>query len=372
MARRQVIAKKSRKVRTTRSETYLINSKHLGDEPIFNGKVSDLDYSKALTWYNYMATDDEARTYLGDYLRKNNRALEAKKLAKVSDVWYPKIAAWIARMISRGAEVSDSSMIFFEKSIKQSLQKVKNFSEDEAPVKKVVDVQQKIRDRADEILSEIEGMIDDGLEFDLYEWLKKKEVPSVYVSSIIAKYQPWLADLIGAYEGEDEQLVEGYSYLSKKELKERILYFNKILEDAERYGSNEKKVRAVRKPKVISVDKKLKNFVFKKEDKELKLASINPEKIIGSQELWAYNTKYKTLTVFRAIDRGGLQINRSSIINYNEETSVTKKIGRKTEYFIDRVLNGGKIVLRKLMDEIKGEAPFAKRVNENTILLKVS
>jgi hypothetical protein len=371
MARRQVIAKKTRKVRTTKSETYLINSKHLGDEPIFNGPVKDLDYTKALTWYNYMASDEEARQYLGDYLRKNNRALEAKRLAKVSDVWYPKIAAWIARMTSRGAKLSDSSYAFFEKSIKEALKRVKDFSEEEAPVKKGVDIQQKIRERSDDILCEIEGMIDDGLEFDLYEWLKKKEVPSVYVSFIIPKYQPWLADLVGAYEGDDEQLVEGYSHLTKKQLEERILFFNKILEDAERYGSNEKKVRAVRKPKAISVDKKLKNFVFKKEDKELKLASVNPEKIIGSQELWAFNTKYKTLTVFRAIDRGGLQINRSSIVNYNEETSATKKIGRKTEYYLDRVLNGGKIVLRKLMDEIKGEAPFAKRVNENTILLKV-
>jgi hypothetical protein len=50
---------------------------------------------------------------------------------------------------------------------------------------------------------------------------------------------------------------------------------------------------------------------------------------------------------------------------------MTKRTGRKPEYFIDKVLNGGKIVLRKLMDEAKGEAPLAFRINENTIILKV-
>jgi hypothetical protein len=126
-----------------------------------------------------------------------------------------------------------------------------------------------------------------------------------------------------------------------------------------------------RKPRAISVEKKLKNFKFQKEDNTFKIASVNPEKVIGAQELWTFNTKYKTLTVFRALDRGGLQVKGTSIINYDEATSVTKRTGRKPEVYVDKVLNGGKIVLRKLMDELKNDAPLAYRINENTILLKV-
>ena len=76
------------------------------------------------------------------------------------------------------------------------------------------------------------------------------------------------------------------------------------------------------------------------------------------------------MTVFRAIDRGGLQVKGTSIINYDENNSVTKRTGRKPEVYVDKVLNSGKVVLRKLMDELKNDAPLAYRINENTILLK--
>jgi hypothetical protein len=76
------------------------------------------------------------------------------------------------------------------------------------------------------------------------------------------------------------------------------------------------------------------------------------------------------LTVFRAIDRGGLQVKGTSIINYDEKNSFTKRTGRKPEEYLKKVLEGGKIVLRKLMDDMK-EAPLAYRINENTILLRI-
>ena len=91
-------------------------------------------------------------------------------------------------------------------------------------------------------------------------------------------------------------------------MKDRVVFFNKLIDDAQRYGNVTKKTRAPRKPRTISMDKKLKSLKYQKENNEFKIASINPEKIIGAQELWTFNTKYKIVTVFRAIDRGGLQV----------------------------------------------------------------
>jgi uncharacterized protein YehS (DUF1456 family) len=75
--------------------------------------------------------------------------------------------------------------------------------------------------------------------------------------------------------------------------------------------------------------------------------------------------------VFRALDRGGLQVKGTSIINYDEKISSTKGTGRQTEKIVQTILNGGKITLRKLMDELKGNQSLQFRINENTILLKV-
>ena len=146
---------------------------------------------------------------------------------------------------------------------------------------------------------------------------------------------------------------------------------NKLVEDAEKYGSVTKKTRTPRKPRAVSVEKKLKHLKYQKEDNTLKIASINPEKILGAQELWTFNTKYKVVTVFRAIDRGGLQINRSSITGFDEKASESKGCGRKPEIVLDKLQNGGKIVLKKLMSELKTDKPLQVRINENTILMKV-
>jgi hypothetical protein len=141
--------------------------------------------------------------------------------------------------------------------------------------------------------------------------------------------------------------------------------------DADRYAGVVKKTRAPRKKRAVSVEKQLKHLKFMKESNEYKLASINPEKILGAQELWCFNAKYRTVTVFRALDRGGLKVNRSSIAGYDENTSVTRGTGRQTEKVIDKIMNGGKIILKKVMDELKGNQALQERINENTILLKV-
>jgi hypothetical protein len=89
-------------------------------------------------------------------------------------------------------------------------------------------------------------------------------------------------------------------------------------------------------------------------------------------ELWTFNTKYKTITRLTAIDRGGLQVKGTSITNYCESNSITRSVGRKDpNEFLKRILEGGKLVLRKVFDEIKTEKPLAYRINENTILLRV-
>jgi hypothetical protein len=371
MARRPaVIAKKVKKPRVTRNETYLVNLKYLGDEPVFTKPLTDGEYGRALNWYNSMCDTNDAREYIETYLKNNNRAAESKQLKRVPDTWISTTAAWVCRMLSRGFKLPETAKIFMEQKIKESLARA-NKEEPKEDKGQVVSIQDRIRERTQDIIGEIEEMIDSGEEFSLYDWMKTKEIPATYCTAIIAHYTPWLAELIEAYEGGDDQLKEAYKHLNKKQLRQRIEWFNKLIEDAERYGSVTKKTRAPRKPRPVSVEKKLKNFKFQKEDNGFKIASVNPEKIIGASELWTFNTKYKTLSVFRALDRGGLQVKGTSIVNYDEKVSFTKRTGRKPEEYVKRVLDGGKIVLRKIMDDLKNDAPLAYRINENTILLKV-
>lgn len=372
MARRQVIARTKKKVRTTKTETYLVNQKYLGDEPSFKGQITREQYARYLNWYNTMCTVTEAREYLETYLKNTGRYVDLKTFKTVSDTWVPLTAAWIARMIHRGVPVFQESRGYLERKILDTIENHSSVEKKEsAAPTNVISIQDRIRDKANDLIGDVEEQIDKNEEFSLYDWLKANEIPATYAPRIAAYYAPILSELLEALEGEDPQLREGYKRFTKKQLEQRVLFFNSIIEDAERYADTTKKIRVPRKPRTVSTEKKLKNFKYQKEDNNYKIASINPEKVIGCQELWTFNTKYKTLSVFRSIDRGGIQVKGTSLINYDEKNSVTKRTGRKPEMYIDKVLNSGKVVLRKLMDELKNDAPLAYRINENTILLKV-
>lgn len=377
MAKRPALIKRKSKVaRTTRSEQYLVNKKHLGDEPTYVSEMmTQVELARCLSWYNYMCTNQEAREYLVEYLKNVGRLSTAKKAKSLSDSATCTTAAWIARIISRGGTVPEDSIRY----LKVKLDEIEKCSEvNEAEVespKVVISIQERMRERASEILGEVEGLIDDYLEaegtFSFYNWLQSNEIPAAYIPKVIEKLAPRLAEILEASEGQSEDLVEAYAYCKKKDFERIAKFFNMMIEDAERYASNTKKSRQPRKPKTISVEKKIKNLKWQKEDASFKIASVLPDKIIGAQELWTFNTKYKTLTVFRAIDRGGLQVKGSSIANYDPACSFTKGTGRKPEEYIRSVLNGGKIVLRKVMEELKTDKPLAYRINENTILLRI-
>lgn len=373
MARRPaLIARKPKKLKFSKNEQYVVNLKYLGDEPQLSDDYSNVDFMKALSWYGSMCTIAEAREYIKDYLTSVNRKKEIALLNRVSDAWVPLSAAWVARIICRGTKVKPESNAFLQNKLKEVFSRNDHKEEKvEAPTN-VVSIQERMRERQYDIIGEIEQLIDSGQEFSLYDWLKANEIPAAYCNAIIMHYSPWLQELIEATENNDSQLKEAYSHMSKKLLKERILFFSKLLEDAEKYSNVTKKTRAPRKPRAISIEKRLKYFRYQKEDNNYKIASINPEKIIGAQELWTFNTKYKVVTVFRAIDRGGLQINRSSITNYDEKNSFSKGTGRKPEKTLDSLRNGGKIVLKKLMDGLKTDKPLQFRINENTVLIRVS
>ena len=370
MVKRIIRKPKVQKTRVTRTEQYLINRKYLGDEPEPDEYLGAA-YSRVLTWYNYMLGIDESREYLYEYLAKRKMGDVIRNLKNVPDGRYPITSGWIARLIDRGCTLHPGAERNMALLLKTALQyKEEPKTDEEGPSSSIQD---RMKDKATDYIGALEEILDQDVEFEfsMYDWLVKLAIPPRYMNKFIDKYNPILVELLLVQEGEDDQLNEGYAHLSEDELESLIVRYNDIIEDCERYGTNTKKVRKPRKKKAQSVDKVLQHFKYKESDNEYKIASVKPEKIIGAQEVWVFNSKYKTLTVLRADGPGGLQIHRTAITKYNESTSQTKRIGRKTTDFLNRVLSSGKIPLRKLMDEINTAAILQDRCNENTVIMRV-
>ena len=203
----------------------------------------------------------------------------------------------------------------------------------------------------------------------MYEWLQKNEIPAAHAKKIAEFYKPLKDEYYDVVMGIN---TEGYERYSKPVMKAKLAQIHSLIEDCERFSGNVKKARAPRKKKAPTADKLLKHFKYQKESNEYKLQSIDPTSIIGSQELWAFNSKNKLLTVFRARGPAGLTVKRTSIDGYDNTNSISKRIGRNTEKLLKDVLAGGKINLRKLMDTITTEpTKLSERINSDTVLLRV-
>jgi hypothetical protein len=351
--------------RTTKSESYLVNWKYLGDEP--KNINSKIDLIKAFTWYNTMCENEEARSYLKEYFKEDKHTI--KLIDHIPEKYIPLTYAWLCRIATNNKkQLEDNDHQRAINAIKDAT----NFTEqtEQKPVELKVkpSIQERIKERVSDIIGDVEAILDSGELVNIYEWLQKNEIPAQHANKIADYYRPLRDEYASALTENDE----GYTHYTRAQLKAKLGYILKLIEDCERFAGNVKKARAPRKKKAPTTEKLLKHFQYQKDSNEYKLQSCDPATVIGSQELWTFNTKSKTLSVFRARGPAGLSIRRSSIDGYDSDTSMTKRIGRKPEQYVKSVLTGGKVTLRKMMDEIKSEpASFTDRINTNIILLRV-
>ena len=67
----------------------------------------------------------------------------------------------------------------------------------------------------------------------------------------------------------------------------------------------------------------------------------------------------------------GLSVKGSTLVGYDEKTSQIKTL-RKPDEQLKKLQEGGKIVLRKFMDEIKCKPKTATgRINNETVLVRI-
>jgi hypothetical protein len=348
-----------------------------GGEPSW--KNGERSLSAALNWYNYHSDSKESKKFTLSYLKEiGTPKKEIEILEQVSDTEFQNLG-FVCRMKLRGAPLTEKNenwISTFIENLKEKTTVKREVVEIES--KPVVSIQERVLEKTREYMGEIEGYIDDCFivrdfktVFDPYEVMRTLEIKGAHTKHIVPVYQKKLEEIEETLKGKDTQLVEGYSFLTKKELKEYSSLLKRIIEDCTKIAHTAKLTRAPRKKKVKSVDKIIEKLQFKKEDSEYKTASINPSDIIGASQLWVFNTKTRKLGCYNAADAGGLNVKGTTLINFNEETSIHKTI-RKPEVVLPATLKAGKVSLRKILPDINAvEQVLTGRINSDTILLRV-
>lgn len=389
MARRPSLIKlKNKKQKKSKTEQFLVNYKAFGEEPTFTDKeLTRGELSRYYNWYNYMSDAKEGKSYLLEYLKNTNRRAEAKEIRSISDRLVPSTICWIARMRSLGARFPQESLDYFENTIKIAIsedqRRASEGQSDQAggannDIKKASQkpsVYDKVRAKATAEICLIEEEIDKFLhdwktDLSMYSWMEKHDVTPQSAKMMYEYYNPQLLEIEESFGSEGRVGYDGYTKTQHKKLYGLMVA---LVEDIELFIQNKNKVRKTTTHKPISTEKKLKNFKYKEFDNNLKVQSVAPSRIIGASEIWLYDTKNRKLTVLRALDQMGFNVNGMSITNYDEKTSMTKGIRvNKVEETVKEVLNSNKTNLRKYIDEITTTRQDAKhRVNADTLLLKI-
>ena len=358
------------------------DEKYLGSEPDLRGDVTDAQVIQAYNWYNYFYDSDQAKVWVMDYLKEFYKSeKELIKNANRIDSNLCRTSGWTCRILLLGGNLSDKLKARNEARIRTLAAAARGKSSDgeaeevkKEEVKPVISIQERVTNRANDLIADIEVQLDnfyrDGVVFKPSDWLSQHDVKPQIAQRIADYYKPLYAELYDALNGKDDQLKEAYSSWKKTKLKIYLEFVKSIVSAAETRATVVK-IRKPRKKKEKPASAIVSKLKFKEKDDEYKIVSVDPKQIVGCNQLWVFNTKYRTLTVYNAMGPAGLNVKGSTLTGFDEKTSVVKKL-RKPEDQIKRLMDGGKVVLRKFMDEIKCKPKSANgRINNETILLRV-
>jgi hypothetical protein len=362
-------------------------TKYVGFEPEWRIQPDETNrisaFANAFQWYNYHYGKKDAKDMIAMYLEINHRKADAKLIRGIPDSQIRVTPAWVCRMSVMGLMLNEHEQCVLDEQIslmlktKQEIKKAAATDEETAQVK--LTIQDHLREKASECAGELEGMFDDFIvagakmsaDFKPIALIRGMNISPQMIPNITKVWDLRLAEFNEVLEGTDEQLIEGYSHLSKAQLKQCVKFCETVLADCSSYISIKKVERKPRAKKAVSPERQSSKFKYLKEFTELNLMSENPAKLVNASEAWLYDTaKRKLIHVMADAHLGTFTVKGSAIIAFDALTTVQKTLRKPAEQ-LKTVMSGGKPAMRKSFGDIKStETKFTGRGNENIIILK--
>jgi len=364
--------------------------KFTGQEPTWHNcpkEKYDDKFSKCLNFYNYYLDRDDYIPIIQEYM-KNNSYPDSDisviphvpktsyilnitgKLCRCFNMGMPKFGRYPDKTKENiGNLISEAKREMFFK---------KNDSVQKAKVSKKPNVHTIMTEKVrTSILCELEEMLDVWIEakakikkLPIASMLRGENIPVSFVGPIKQWLERHKNDYTDAYEKRCPDMVEGFSYLSKPQLRNRIKAIDEMLNEIVLYKSSKKAARKPRTKKPKSADKQVSRLNYLNESEEYCMQSCDPTRIVGAQKFFMFNTKYRKMTVFVSLGRDGFTVQGSTLKGFDESQSYSLTLRKpkeilpilsaKTERQIDKELS--KITTKR--------KPANGRINKDTILIR--
>lgn len=240
-----------------------------------------------------------------------------------------------------------------------------------------LNIQDRIREKALSVAGEIEGWIDEFIVSktartieDYVGLFKAQDLKAPHMKYLYECFEPRATVISDIIEKNDKELLEGYSNFTRPELKKLNTMYVNILSACGMMKEVSKVARTPRKKKAISNDKIVARLKFKKEDTALGIVSQNPTQLVGSKEVWIYNTKTRKLSQYKAKDADGISVKGASLINFSAD-SIEKTLRQPAPMLTD-FKAATKVKLRTFLKDLSTlDTKCTGKLNEHCVILRI-
>lgn len=356
------------------SETSIIS-----EEPTWEGAVKNYNSEmlRGLNWHNYCANEKDYMRYMEQWIREYRPNTAKKDIASWRNHGHIRSTVCaLARMQLQGFPLSASD----SQHIRNYVMEFTGMMETKAhtpvngatPTVNRPNIQDRIRAQVSSILADLDGHVDDAFDGVLpsSDELAGKILTQNFKSPQLKLIQQYLrrnlAEWHSAYAGEDDQLVEGYAYVGKRNFKKIIDVFSEVMA---RISQEQTKVKSsrIRKKKPVDKKKMASKIRFKAEHEGIK--SCNPVDIIGANMVWVYDTKKRRLGYYEAEVKDSLYVKGPKIYGFG---TTCEKILRKPEEQLAEVMKLRKNQTVNWFDGIKAKCKALKgRTTTDLLIVRI-
>jgi hypothetical protein len=357
----------------------------MGNEPTWEVQPTDnriSRMSKAFSWYNYFYGKKDARDMIVSYLELHGRKTDVKLLRGVADSAIRLTTGWLCRMSMVGLQLTDSEQAKLNSLLSEILtekQQDVQVESDEVVVPRIT-IQDRLREKVSECAGELDGLFDDfvangakmSADYKPIMLIRSMNVAPQMISILLDTWKRKQSEFEAVVEGKDSQLVEGYSHLSKIQMRGVIKFCEAVVNDCGAYVQIKKVERKPRVAKAVPPEKKAAKFKVLNEFAELKLKSLPAAQLVDKSEAWLYDSKKRKLIHVVADEYAKVfTVKSNSIIGFSTVETLQKTL-RKPAETLKAIVAAGKPAARKLFKDLKTtETVFNGRGTENLIILKV-
>lgn len=371
------------------------DEKYTGGEPVWDTeralKMTQAEFDhflrKSFFYYNYFYAQKDLKKHAVKWMQENKYSkADVSAFVRSPDRAIPMTAYGLLMSHRQGMPFREKELAYFKQQIANAIAAADSEplesatgskpAEIVAPAK-VPTIQDRLNEKTSEHLAYFEGLYDEvvtGATVDpkAYDYFVANNVPQGQLGKFEDYVETQRMYLTAAIDKMDEQYVEAYRHYRAADFKRHFAFLDAIQTAVDQYRQVKKATKKARVKRAPNKEKIVSKLKYLKEEKTLKLVSINPVDIIGAQELWCYNTKTRKLYKYIADSlTGPLGIKGTSIINFDTAKSVGKTL-RKPEEKLKEFAKASKVQLRKFLDEIKATETIGNgRINSDIVLLKV-